>query len=160
MVNLSSMTKTSTQFLHLIGSTKLPLYAWYGAFLLLSGVDNCSMAAVVDTVRSTKVIKKWNVILSDLIMQSQRDIPCWKDDLFLNMTTDSLYLQLAQNYPTTRPVLKKPRRQTFSTLGDECVMLNHRPKNPETKTCILFIFQLPKGQLIVKCVRGQAIPIY
>ena len=27
MVNLSSMTKTSTQFLHLIGSTKLPLYA-------------------------------------------------------------------------------------------------------------------------------------
>ena len=90
MVNLSSITKTSTQFLHLIGSTKLPLYAWYGAFLLLSGVDNCSMATVVDTVRSTKVIKKWNVILSDLIMQSQRDIPCWKDDLFLNMTTDSL----------------------------------------------------------------------
>ena len=48
----------------------------------------------------------------------------------------------------------------LSTLGDECVMLNHRPKNPETKTCILFIFQLPKGQLVVKCVRGQAIPIY
>ena len=38
----------------------------------------------------------------------------------------------------------------LSTLGDECVMLNHRPKNPETK----------KGQLVVKCVRGQAIPIY
>lgn len=96
MVNLSSITKTSTQFLHLIGSTKLPLYAWYGAFLLLSGVDNCSMAAVVDTVRSTKVIKKWKVILSDLIMQRKRDIPCWKDDLFVNMTTDSLCLQLAQ----------------------------------------------------------------
>jgi len=152
MVNLSSITKTSTQFLHLIGSTKLPLYAWYGAFLLLSGVDNCSMAAVVDTVRSTKVIKKWKVILSDLIMQ--------KDDLFVNTTTDSLCLQLAQNYRTTRPVLKKPRRQTFSTLGDECVLLNHRPKKPVTKTCISFIFQLPKGQLAVKCVRGQAIPIY
>ena len=95
-------------------------------------------------------------------MQSQRDILCWKDDLFVTMITDSLCLQLAQNYRTTRPMLKKkkPRLQTFSTLGDECVMLNHRPKNPETKTCILFIFQLPKGQLVVKCVRGQAIPIY
>ena len=156
------MTKTSTQFLHLIGSTKLPLYAWYGAFLLLSGVDNCSMAAVVDTVRSTKVITEWNVILwwSDYAESTrhsllERRFVCYHD-------IDSLCLQLAQNYRTTRPILKKkkPRLQTFSTLGDECVMLNHRPKNPETKTCILFIFQLPKGQLVVKCVRGQAIPIY